>query len=96
MEGALLVSKKKARKKELNEIQRIVEEEALECYLEYDAEFTFNDYSGDVQTIFVRESPDTNNPVEFHMLEKLKRRLKKINSRYMVGIIFEDAPELEE
>tara|TARA_R100000278_G_scaffold120532_1_gene103047 strand:- start:704 stop:985 length:282 start_codon:yes stop_codon:yes gene_type:complete len=89
-------SKKAARKKEISIMKQLVEEEALDCYLEYDAEYTFHHFSGDVQTLFVYQAIDSNNPVEFHMLEKLKSRLKKMNSRYMVGIIFQDVPDYEE
>jgi hypothetical protein len=84
------------KKKQLDVIKTVVEEEALECYLEYDAEFNFYEYSKEVQTIFVLESKETNNPVEFHMLKRLEKRLRKINPRYMVGIFFEDAPPLED
>ena len=67
---------------------RIVEEESLECLVEHDAVFEFKKYNSDIKTIFIRETEDSQRNVEFFMVQNLKRRLKELNSRYVVGIIY--------
>ena len=79
-----------ASKKEVEAMKKIVAEEALDCYLDNDAEYEFHGFDKEVQTLYIWESRDTQNPVEFAMLKPLERRIAKINPRYRVGILFED------
>tara|TARA_R100001510_G_C7588104_1_gene158731 strand:- start:352 stop:621 length:270 start_codon:yes stop_codon:yes gene_type:complete len=79
-----------ASKKEIEAMKKIVSEEALTCYLDHDAEYEFHNFDNEVQTLYVWQSRDTVNPVEFVMLKPLERRIAKINPRYRVGIMFED------
>lgn len=81
---------KKTLKNELNLMQIITAEEATDCYLAYDVEFTFLHFDKEVQTLYVREDNKSANPVEFFMLNNLEERLREINPRYQVGIIFEE------
>lgn len=85
-----------ATKKEVELMKKIVAEEALECYLEHDAEYEFHGFDNEVKTLYIWESRDTKNPVEFPMLGPLQRRIAKINPRYRVGILFEDTSSLVE
>ena len=78
----------KKKSKNIKKIQRIVEEEATDCFIEYNVEFDFHGYDGDVETIYVKEHLDSPNSVEFYMLETLQERVQKINPRYRVGIMY--------
>lgn len=89
--------KNKNFKNELQLMQIITAEEATDCYLTYDVEFTFLHFDKEVQTLYVREDNKSANPVEFFMLNNLEERLREINPRYQVGIIFEEkAPASQE
>ena len=77
-------------KKEIEQMKKIVLEEALDCYLDHDAEYEFHEFNNEVQTLYVWQCGDTKTPVEYAMLGPLERRIAKINPRYRVGIMFED------
>ena len=77
-----------SKKTDIEKIMRIVEEESLECLVEHDAVFEFKKYNSDIKTIFIRETEDSEKNVEFFMIQNLKRRLKELNPRYVVGIIY--------
>ena len=81
------MSKKK--NKDLDLLIDIANEEATFCYINYDVDFKFCHYDGEVQTVYVREDRDSPNSVEFYMLEVLEERLQEINPRYRVGIIYQ-------
>jgi hypothetical protein len=85
-----------ASKKEVELMKKIVTEEALDCYLDNDAEYEYHGFDNEVQTLYVWESRDTENPVEYAMLGPLERRVAKINPRYRVGILFEDTSSFVE
>lgn len=85
-----------ANKKEIEQIKKIVSEEALDCYLDHDAEYEFHEFNNEVQTVYVWQCRDTKNPVEYVMLGPLERRIAKINPRYRVGIMFEDTSSFVE
>lgn len=85
-----------AKKTLIKRLQDIVADEALDAMALYDVKYEFNDYSAEVGTVYVLESEGSSVPVEFHMLEKLEGKLKKINPRYQVGIIHEDIPAEDE
>ena len=59
-------------------------------------EYEFHGFDNEVQTLYIWESRDTQNPVEYGMLGPLERRIAKINPRYRVGILFEDTSSLVE
>lgn len=82
------MSKKKNKSKDLDLLIEITNEEATFCYINYDVDFKFCHYSGDVETVYVRAQSDSQNSVEFYMLETLQKRLQEINPRYRVGIIY--------
>ena len=71
----------------------IVAEAALDAVVLYNVKYEFHDYSSEVETIYVVEREDTQQPVEFHMLKDLEKKLKGLNSRYQVGIIYEEVPD---
>ena len=82
-----------ARKKALIKLfEDIVAEEALDAAVLYNVRYEFHDYSGEVQTVYIVECEDTQQSVEFHMLKGLESKLKQIDPRYQVGIIYEDVP----
>ena len=79
----------KIKSKHIDQLEDISREEATACYINYNVEFKFCHYDGDVQTLYVREHRDSPNPVEFYMLDILQNRIQKINPRYRVGIMYE-------
>lgn len=79
----------KKKNKDLDLLIEITNEEATFCYITYDVEFKFCHYSPDVQTVYVREQHDSQNSVEFYMLDTLQKRIQEINPRYRVGIIYQ-------
>jgi len=80
----------KNKKYELNLIKKIVEEESIDAFISYDIEYEFKTLDSEVKTVYVWENRDSQNPVEYYMLESLTERIKKINPRYRVGIMFEE------
>jgi len=78
-----------SKKEDLEAVKKIVEEESIAAFIDYNARYEFHHLCGDLKTIFVYESPDTSTPVEFEMLKDLERRLKELNSRYTVGILYQ-------
>ena len=76
--------------KDIDKIKKIVEEEVLEVIIDYNAEFEFDHFCPKVQIVYVLELSSSHEPVEYHMLENISRRISEINPRYKIGIIFED------
>jgi len=87
---------KRSLKEELNLIFSIVEEEATDCFVMYDTEYNYCHYDREIQTVYIREHLNSENSVEFHMLKNLVERVKEINPRYHVGIIYQDRTPLAE
>lgn len=85
-----------AKKKLTDTLREIVEEEALHVYVNFDVECSYKKYSPDVKTIFVYEHPESNNKLQFHMLDELEKRLQKINDRFIVGIMYTAKPREED
>ena len=77
--------------KDIDKMKKIVEEESLEVLVDYNAEFEFNHFCPQVQIVYVLELPSSQESLEYHMLTNLSKRIAEINSRYKVGIFFEDA-----
>tara|TARA_Y100000034_G_scaffold44191_1_gene54133 strand:+ start:1347 stop:1667 length:321 start_codon:yes stop_codon:yes gene_type:complete len=85
------------KKQELKLIKKIVEEESIDAFISYNAEYEFKEFNNDVKTVYVWENHTSQNSVEYHMLDKLIERIKEINPRYRVGIMFEEKnPDAEE
>tara|TARA_R100001510_G_C7622178_1_gene182798 strand:- start:699 stop:980 length:282 start_codon:yes stop_codon:yes gene_type:complete len=78
----------KKKNKDIEILARIAREESTDCFIDYNVEFDFCHYDGDVQTLYVREHINSPNPVEFYMLERLQKRIQEINPRYRVGIMY--------
>ena len=78
----------KSKTKDIKQLIEITKEESVDCFINYNVEFDFCHYDGDVQTVYVREHINSPNSVEFYMVEKLQERIQKINSRYRVGIMY--------
>ena len=87
---------KKNKKFELKLIKKIVKEEAIDAFIDYNVEFDFLELDKEVQTIYVFENRESQNSVEFYMLENLSKRIKEINPRYQVGIMYEEKATEEE
>ena len=79
-------------KEDIEEIERLVEEASLYCYVENDVNFEFAYINKEVKTVFVREDDGSRNPVTHDMLKDLSKQVKKIHPDYLVGIIFTDIP----
>jgi hypothetical protein len=84
-----LAKKKKTR---IKLFEDIVAEAALDAAVLYNVKYEFHDYSSEVQTVYVVEREDTQQSVEFFMLEELEKKLKELDPRYQVGIIYEEVP----
>ena len=87
--------RKKNKKFELELIKKIVDEESTNAFIDFNVEFEFQNFDKEVQTVYVLENRQSPNTVEFYMLEDILERIKKINPRYRVGIMFEEK-ELQE
>jgi len=88
--------RKKNKKFVLELIKKIVDEESTNAFIDFNVEFEFQKFEKEVQTVYVFENRQSPNTVEFYMLENLLKRIKKINPRYRVGIMFEEKEAQEE
>ena len=60
-------------------------------------EYSFHEFDNEVKTVYVFEERSSPNLVEHYMLKDLAERIKELNPRYRVGIIYEEKnPEVEE
>jgi len=87
---------KKNRKFEIELIKKVVDEESINAFIDFNVEFEFRSFDKEVQTVYVYENVESPNTVEFYMLENLSKRIKEINPRYRTGIIFEEREPQEE
>jgi|TARA_R110000824_G_scaffold283955_1_gene472265 hypothetical protein len=87
---------KKNKKFELELIKKIVDEESTNAFIDFNVEFEFQNFDKEVQTVYVLENRQSPNTVEFHMLEDILERIREINPRYRVGIMFEERVPREE
>ena len=78
-----------SKKTDLENIKRIVEEEAIEVFVEYNAQFEFHHFCNDLKTVFVYELPETEVEVDFKMTKNLEKKLKELSKRYTVGIFYQ-------
>ena len=92
------MAKKSLKREILNQADLLIENEAADAYVLYDVKYVFHDYDADVATFYVFEERDSPNSVEHHMMEGLQEKLQEINSRYRVGILYQERdpfPEIE-
>mgnify|MGYP003987981577 CR=1 FL=1 len=92
------MAKKSLKKEILRKAEILIEDEAADAYVLYNVKYIFHDYDADVETFYVFEQADSPNSVEHHMMESLQDKLQEIDSRYRVGILFQERdpfPELE-
>tara|TARA_Y100001963_G_scaffold101412_1_gene139480 strand:- start:19 stop:294 length:276 start_codon:yes stop_codon:yes gene_type:complete len=87
---------KKNKKFELEQIKRIVSDAAVDAFISYNVEFDFHGYDRDVRTVYVKEHVGSPNSVEFYMLKEMEEEIRKINSRYSVGILYQEREKKEE
>jgi|18_taG_2_1085343.scaffolds.fasta_scaffold52780_2 hypothetical protein len=84
------MGKTSSKKFELNLIKNAVEEESIDCFMSYNVEFNYLHFDKEVRTVYISEHVDSESSVEFYMLKSLEEKIKKINSQYRVGIMFEE------
>jgi len=87
---------KKNKKFETEQLKKIVEEAAIDAFISYNVEFDFHGYDRDVRTVYIKEHVSSPNSVEFYMLKEMEERIKEINSRYNVGILYQEREKKEE
>ena len=87
---------KKNKKLEIEQIKKIVNDAAVDAFISYNVEFDFHGYDREVRTVYVKESVDSPNSVEFYMLEAMEEQIKEINRRYSVGILYQERENKEE
>ena len=49
----------------------------------------------DIEDFDMEEADNTNNKVEFYMLEEVEQEIKKMNKRWRVGILYNDLERWE-
>ena len=63
-------------------------------YMTQDVDAEYDHYDPEVETIFLKENPETVVRIEFHMIRDLVDRIQtEINKRWTIGIIIEEAPD---
>jgi len=77
------------KKEELEKIKTIVEEEALDAFIEHNMKYEFHHLCGDLGTVFIYELPESEVPVEFEMVKNLEKRLKVLSAKHTVGIFYQ-------
>ena len=78
-------------KAQIERAKKICKNESDKLYLEYDVDFSFDHFDGEVRTLYVRESNISNNPVIYELLEDLGKEIKtKVNKKWNIGIIYEE------
>ena len=87
---------KKNKKFEIKQLKKIVNDASVEAFISYNVEFDFHGYDREVRTVYIKENVDSPNSVEFYMLEEMEEQIKKINSRYSVGILYQERENKEE
>lgn len=92
------MAKKSLKREVLRKAEILIESAAQDADVAYDVKYRFHDYDADVQTFYVFEESDSPNTVEHHMVADLQSRLQEIDSRYRVGIMFQERdvfPEID-
>ena len=63
-------------------------------YMTQDVDAEYHHYDPEVETIFLKENPETVVRIEFYMIKDLRDRIQtEINKRWTIGIIIEEAPD---
>ena len=78
-------------KVQISRAKKICKNESDKLYLEYDVDFSFDHFDGELRILYVRESNISNNPVTYEALEDLSEEIKtKVNKKWNIGIIYEE------
>jgi hypothetical protein len=86
-------NKKSEFKRQISKAKRICEEECGILYLEKDIDIAYDHYSPEVQTIFLKEDPETTVRVTHEAVKPISDKIKKINKRWQIGLLI-TRPEL--
>ena len=81
-----MVSKSEHSKK-LKLAKEICDEECGLLYLEEDIDVAYDHYSSEVETIFLKEHPDTVVRVTHEAVKHIADKIKKLNKRWQLGLI---------
>ena len=80
-------------KEQLKLAKEMCDEQLGILYITQDVDAEYDHYDPEVQTIFLKENPDTVTRIEFHMIRNLEKNIQQdINKRWTIGIIIEEAP----
>lgn len=81
-------NKKLEFKKKLQLAKKICEEECNLLYLAEDIDVTYDHYSSDVHTVYLKENPKTTNRVTHASVKHIADRLKEeVGDRWHLGLV---------
>ena len=79
---------KYSKKEKLRLVEKICEEECGLLYLEKDIDVAYDHYSGDVQTVFLKENPKTTNRVTHEAVKHIAERIRtEVSERWNLGLV---------
>ena len=82
------------KKKKLDLVKEICEEECPKLYMDKDIDICFDHYSDEVHTIFLRENPKTTNRVTHEDVKHIAERIRnEVSERWHLGLLV-SRPEL--
>ena len=80
--------KKYSKKKKLRMVEQICEEECGLLYLEKDIDVSYDHYSPEVHTVYIRENPETTNRVTHEDVKHIAERIRtEVSERWHLGIV---------
>ena len=82
-------------KKDIEKAKELCLQACDEIYMNYDVELAYDHYDHEVDCFYLFQSDDTNNKIEFYMLNNIEQKIKKINKRWRVGILYNDLERWE-
>ena len=82
-------------KKDIQKAKELCSQACDEIYMKYDADASYDHYDPEVNCFYLFQSDNTNNKVEFYMLEEVEQKIKKMNKRWRVGILYNDLERWE-
>tara|TARA_R110000824_G_scaffold27426_10_gene93233 strand:- start:28769 stop:29041 length:273 start_codon:yes stop_codon:yes gene_type:complete len=90
-----MTEKKNLTKKELVEkLKDICADEAAELFVSTGMDYTFDHYDSEVKALVVRELSTSSQPVTYDALAPLEKKIKEINNRLLVYILYEQEEEI--
>ena len=85
---------KLTKKEKIKLVKAICEEECNYIYMEKDIDISFNHYSPDVHTVYLRENPKTINRVTHKDVKHIQDRIQnEVSDRWYLGLLI-SRPEL--